>query len=108
MPNGVRQFLDQHQVETVDQRGWQRISNGELLQAAEAAAFDVVITADQNIVYQQNLKKRRIALIVLGSNIWPIVRNYKTTIAERVDKATAGNYAFIEMPISAKRTKAEG
>ena len=85
VPHGVRQFLSRHHVETVDERGWERISNGELLQAAEVAGFEAVVTADQNIVYQQNLKGRRIALVVLGSNIWPIVRTYGATIAAQVE-----------------------
>lgn len=69
VPYGARHFLSSHQVETVEDRGWARISNGELLQAAEAAGFEVVVTADQNIVYQQTLEGREIALVVLGSNI---------------------------------------
>jgi predicted nuclease of predicted toxin-antitoxin system len=50
VPYGVRRFLSDHSVETVDDRGWQQISNGELLAAAELAGFEVVVTADQNIV----------------------------------------------------------
>ncbi len=66
VPYGVRHFLADHQVETTDDHGWERISNGELIQTAETAGFEVVITADQNIVYQQNLSSRKIALVVLG------------------------------------------
>jgi hypothetical protein len=95
----VRHFLDQHQVETVDDRGWDRISNGELIQAAEASGFDVVVTADQNIVYQQNLSGRQIALVVLGSNTWPIVRQYEELIRAQISSAKPGSYAFLEMPI---------
>ena len=90
VPHGVRHFIDQHQVETVEDRGWERISNGELIQAAESAEFDVVITADQNIVYQQNLRGRKIALLVLGSNIWPIVRNHALAITSQVDATKPG------------------
>ncbi|HEX3094335.1 MAG TPA: DUF5615 family PIN-like protein, partial [Candidatus Angelobacter sp.] len=103
VPYGARHFLSSHQVETVEDRGWARISNGELLQAAEAAGFEVVVTADQNIVYQQTLEGQKIALVVLGSNIWPIVRNHGTAIRERVNAAVAGSYAFIEMPPPSKR-----
>ena len=70
-------------MELAEDRGWALIGNGELIQAAEAAGFEVVVTADQNIVYQQNLKGRRIAIVVLGSNIWPIVRGHEAKIAER-------------------------
>ena len=46
-----------------------QVENGELLKAGEAAGFDVMVTSDQNIVHQQNLTRRRLALVVLGSNI---------------------------------------
>jgi hypothetical protein len=98
----VRNFLSSHEIETVDDRGWARISNGELLEAAEAAGFEVVVTADQNIVYQQALRGRRISLVVLGSNIWPIVRDHETVIKESVSAAAPGSYAFIEMALPPK------
>jgi hypothetical protein len=104
VPYGTRHFLSNHQVETVDDRGWARISNGELLKAAEGAGFDVVLTADQNILYQQALVGRKIALVVFGSNIWPIVRNYETTIREQVNVAAHGSYAFIEMLLPPKQS----
>jgi hypothetical protein len=87
VPYGTRHFLQQHHVETVDDHGWGAISNGELLKAAELAGFEVVVTADQNILYQQNLKGRRVGLVVLGSNIWPIVRNHAAAIRSEVDVA---------------------
>jgi len=65
----------------------------------------VLITSDQNIVYQQNLTGRRLALVVLGSNIWPIVRDHNATIATKVDAATPGSYDFIEMPLPRKPQK---
>jgi hypothetical protein len=104
VPYGTRHFLSHHQVETVDDHGWSRISNGELLKTAEASGFDVVLTADQNILYQQTLVGRKIALVVFGSNIWPIVRNYAATIKERVDAAIPGSYSFIEMLLPPKKS----
>lgn len=104
VPYGTRNFLSNHRVETVDDHGWSRISNGELLKAAEVAGFDVVLTADQNILYQQALVGRKIALVVFGSNIWPIVRNYEATIKERVEAAVPGSYAFIEMLLPPKKS----
>jgi hypothetical protein len=106
VPSGARHFLSNHQVESVDDHGWARISNGELLQTAESTGFDVVITADQNVGYQQALEGRKIALVVLGSNIWPIVRHHETAARERVDAAVPGSYAFIEMPLPPKHKSA--
>ena len=104
VPYGARHFLNNHQVETVDDHGWSRISNGELLKTAEAAGFEVVVTADQNIVYQQTLIGRKIALVVLGSNIWPVVRNHELEIKATVDAAVPGSYTFIEMLLPPKKS----
>jgi hypothetical protein len=79
-----------------------QLENGELLKAAETVGFDVLVTSDQNIRYQQNLTGRKLALVVLGSNIWPVVRNYGAVIAAKVDGATHGSYDFIEMPLPPK------
>jgi len=103
VPYGAQQFLSHHQVETVDEHGWERVSNGELLNTAEGAGFQVVVTADQNIIYQQNLEGRKIALVVLGSNIWPIVRSHEAAIREGVNAAMPGSYTFIEMSVPPKR-----
>jgi hypothetical protein len=71
-----------------------------LLKAAETSRFDVLVTSDQNILYQQKLTGLKRALVVLGSNIWPIVRTHAEAIAAAMDAATLGSYAFIEMPIA--------
>jgi len=72
VPVGVRRFLAGHDVRTFVEMQWHpQLENGELLEAGEAAGFDVMITSDQSIVYQQNLTGRKLALVVLGSNIWP-------------------------------------
>jgi len=103
VPVGVRRFLDKHEVRTVAEMGWSaQLENGELLDAAETATVDVMITSDQNIRHQQNLTARRLALVVLGSNIWPIVRTHGAAIAARVDAAAPGSYDFIEMPVPPK------
>lgn len=62
----------------------------------------VMVTSDQNIRYQQNFAGRTLALVVLGSNIWPVVRQHGAAITACVDAATRGSYAFIEMPVPPK------
>ncbi len=104
VPVGVRRFLSKHEVHTFVEMEWHpQLENGELLRASEAAGFDVLITSDQNIRYQQNLTGRKIALVVLGSNIWPIVRDHERTIAAKVEAATPGSCDFIEMPLPPRR-----
>lgn len=109
VPVGVRRLLPRHEVRTFVEMRWpSQLENGELLKAAEAAAFDVIVTSDQNIVYQQNLAGRKLALVVLGSNIWPIVRSHGAAIAAKVDAATSGSYDFVEMPLPPKSQKKDG
>jgi hypothetical protein len=103
VPVGVRGFLPRHEVRTVVEMQWRdQLENGELFAMAKQAGFDVMLTSDQNIRYQQNLPRRRLALLVLGSNIWPIVRPHGEAIAARVDAAVLGGYDFIEMPLPPK------
>jgi len=106
VPVGVRRFLPKHEVHTVVDLKWNpQLENGDLLNAAEAADFDVMVTADQNIRYQQKLTGRKLSLVVLGSNIWPIVQKHREAIATKVDEATPGSYAFIEMPLLPKANR---
>jgi len=72
-PRGIARFLPGHTVSNAKDRGWDRLSNGDLLAEAERAGFDVLLTADKNMRYQQNLTSRRIALVVLSTPQWPIV-----------------------------------
>ena len=80
-----------------------QLENGDLLKSAEESGFDVLVTSDQNIRYQQNLTGRKLALVVLGSNIWPIVREHGATIVTAVDGVRPGSYDFIEMPLPPRR-----
>jgi hypothetical protein len=109
VPVGVRRLLTGHEVRTFGDTQWHpQLENGALLKAAEEAGFDVMITSDQNIKYQQNLSGRRLALVVLGSNIWPIVREHAVTIKAEADAAMPGSFAFIEMPLPPKTRQAQG
>ena len=78
--------------------GWDRLQNGELLAKAEAAGFEIFITADKNLRYQQNLSGRKIALIVLGNAQWPILRRHVDQVMAGVRAATAGSFSEVEIP----------
>ncbi len=73
-PRPLRRFLTDHAVDTADEMGWAAITNGNLLDNAEREGYEIVISADQSMSYQQNLGHRRIALVVLLSNKWPDVQ----------------------------------
>jgi hypothetical protein len=98
-PRGLARALSGHTVVTARARGWDRLSNGALLNAAEAAAVDLLITTDQRIRYQQNLKRRKIAIVVLaGTTKWSRVRLHLERIAAVVNAATPGSYAEVGIP----------
>jgi hypothetical protein len=97
-PRGIARFLPGHTVTRARQRGWDRLSNGDLLAEAERAGFDVFLTADKNIRYQQNLAGRRIAVVVLNTPQWPLVRLHTTEIAAAVNAATPGSYVEVQIP----------
>jgi len=77
--------------------GWDRLSNGDLLTVAEEAGFDVLLTADKNIRYQ-NLEGRRIALVVLSTPRWPVGELHVGKIVAAVTAATPGSYFEVELP----------
>ncbi len=81
-------------------RSWEELANGELIDVAEQAGFEVLMTTDKNIRYQQNLnlKARNIALVVLGHSQWPMVKLVAETIAAAVNAAVRGSYQGIEVP----------
>ena len=99
-PKGLTRSLASHTVVTAQARGWQTLSNGALLAAAEQAGFDVLVTTDRRIRYQQNLSTRRISLIVLvGSTKWSRVRLCTEAIAAAVDSAGPGVYIEVPIPV---------
>src|SRR5438128_9738206 len=93
-PRGVSAALLDHTVEEARSRGWDTLRNGELLDAAEAAGFDVFLTTDRNIRYQQNLTGRKIAIIVLAKGRWRLIKNRLPAIAEAVASAASGSSRF--------------
>lgn len=97
-PAPLRRALRGHAVETAFERGWSTLVNGELLAAAEAAGFEVLVTTDMNLRYQQNLSSRRIAIVVLTSTSWPRIRAVSAAVAEAVDAGATVPYAEVVIP----------
>lgn len=82
------------------QIGWHELENGQLIQKAEEAGYDLLLSTDKNIRYQQNLVGRRIALVILGNSQWPDVQPHLVRIADAVNAATPGSYTEVEIPFS--------
>lgn len=97
-PAPLRYALEGHVVVEAIERGWDRLVNGELIAAAEAAGFDLLITTDKNIRYQQNLTGRKLAFVVLGNQQWPVLRHYVERVLVAVNAATPGSYVEVDVP----------
>jgi predicted nuclease of predicted toxin-antitoxin system len=98
-PSGIARFLPGHTVTKAKDRGWDTLTNGDLLAEAERAGFDVVLTADKNMRYQQNLRGRKIALVVLSTPQWPVVRLHIGRIVAALNAATPGSYIEVDLPV---------
>lgn len=92
VPRGLARFLTGHSVEEARSRGWEELVNGELIDAAEQAGFNLMVTTDKNIRYQQNLKARKIALVVLEHSQWPMVKLVAENILAAINSAEPGGY----------------
>src|ERR1700691_6046321 len=88
----ARYLIDLHTVTEARARGWEQLENGELLNQAEAAGFEVLVTTDKNLSHQQNLAGRRIAVVVLGQGRWSLIKQHVDEIAAAVNAATPGSY----------------
>ena len=93
----ARYLIDHHTVTEARARGWEQLESGELLNQAEAAGFEVLATTDRNIIYQQNLAARKVALVVLGKGRWTIIKPQVAEIVAAVNAATPGSYVQIKM-----------
>ena len=93
----MRHVLNGHTVSTAYEQGWAQLENGDLLSAAEEL-FDVLITTDRNLRYQQNLSGRRLAILTLWTTSWPKIQRYLPEIVEAVDALEKGD--FVELSFS--------
>jgi hypothetical protein len=97
-PVPIRPYLEGHTVRTAAQQGWDKLRNGDLLTAAEEAGFDILLTTDKNMRYQQNLADRKIAIVVLGQQQWPRLRPQIQRVIAAVNAATLGSFAEVDIP----------
>jgi len=91
-PVPLRSHISAHHVSTAYELGWATLKNGELLAAAEKSGFEVLVTTDTNLQYQQNLNQRKITNVVLSTTSWPRIKKNITAIIQAVDIATPNSY----------------
>lgn len=97
VPSPMQSLLGNHSCTTVQLRGWGGIKNGDLLQRAEAE-FDLFITSDQNLRYQQNLAKREIAILELSTNDIARIQAAAALIEAAVDKSQPNEFKHVHIP----------
>ncbi len=96
-PAPLRYWFVGHTVEIAYERGWAELTNGDLL-AAEADGFDVMITTDQRIRYQQNLAGCKLALLVIDTNNWTRIRKCRALVMARLEECASGSYVEVKIP----------
>ena len=95
-PAPLRRYLEAHDVKTAAETGWSRLTNGQLLDAAEET-FDLLITTDQQLREQQNLAARKLAILVLPTTSWPRLKPNHTTILSAIESIASGQYVELEL-----------
>lgn len=96
-PAPLRRVLVGHSIETAYERGWSGLRNGELIAEAEAAGFEVLVTTDTNLRYQQNLANRVIAVIVLMTTSWPRIQRSLEAVQVAIDGVSTGAYVEVRI-----------
>jgi len=96
-PVPLRRHLPRHNVATAAEMDWSQLTNGELLAAATEAGFEVLVTTDQNLRYQQDLKERTIAVVVLMTTSWPRISKQADKVAASIEGVVSGDYIEVEV-----------
>ena len=92
----LRKNLGGHDVFTVSYEGWAGLKNGELLRTAENDGFEVFLTGDQTLAYEQNLVGRTIAIVALSTVEWDILKHHLPLIVAALDDARSGSFQTVD------------
>jgi hypothetical protein len=96
LPHKLRLAIPNHDVSTVAYLGWAGLKNGKLLKATEDAGFEVFVTADKKMSKQQNLSGRLLAVVVLSTLDWEIMKPHLGRIASAIDVAVPGGFHEVD------------
>ena len=98
VPVPLRSRLVDHEVATAYELGWSTLKNGELIAAAEQGGYDLLLTTDQNLKYQQNLVGRRISIVVLQTTSWPRIQKHVAAVFAALSRAIPSSYEEVPIP----------
>ena len=96
-PVPLRRYLPGHAVDTAYERGWSALANGDLLATAEQDGYEILITTDRNLRYQQNLAGRQVAIVVLLSTSWPRIQQHTDRIQAIIETIKSSEYQEISI-----------
>jgi hypothetical protein len=94
-PVPLRRYLHPHEVDTAAEIGWSELQNGELLNRAESAGYEALITTDQHLRYQQRSVGRKIRILVLMTTSWPRIQPRASEVRTKLETLEEGQYAEI-------------
>ncbi len=103
IPHGLRNLMPEHEVVTVTYLNWTGMKNGQLLKAAEDAGFDVMITSDHSIPYQQNMAGRKLAMLMLSTADWNLLKVAGPRISEALATTEPGSFTLVECGAFSRR-----
>ena len=97
-PAPLRRWLSVHTVSTAYEQGWSTVTNGDLIRLAEQQGYELLITTDTNLRYQQNLEDRTIAILVLSTTSWPRIKAAADQVVDVVADLAPGDYCELRIP----------
>ena len=103
----LRNHLGAHEVFTASYKGWDGLKNGNLIRVAEDDGFDLLLTGDQTLCYEQNLSGRQLAIIAMSSVEWRIVKNHLAQIIAAIDSATPGSFRAVDCGTFSRKSSSE-
>ncbi len=95
-PAPLRDALASHSVTTAFEKGWSDLENGDLIRAAEAEDFNALITTDKNLKHQQNLRGRKLAILVLPTTSWPKIQKQLEKVCSAANSLKPGEYRELD------------
>ena len=98
VPRPLKNNLPGHDTDTAADRGWQDLNNGELLDQAETDGYELFLTSDRRIPFQQNLTRRNISVLILTTNSWPRLRQRLNDINEAVEAMGHNQLSQLDIP----------
>ncbi len=107
IPAQLVPLLRGYEVSTARQIKWDHLKNGDLLKVGEQGDFDAMVTADQSIFYQQNNKRRKLALVVVTTNYRPALERHATKVADAFARSSVGSFKVVQIPTGSEALNAK-